>query len=229
MTLLKRLAIVVVVVAALAGIADRCLWWLAQDYAASALAERGATNPRVQIHGFPFLTQVATHTLDDVEIDADELHLDETGNLQRLHMRAHDVDLDYANGTVRTIGSLTATGRLPLATIADSANKSADGKGTVRVDGDRLVASIPTAVGTLRADVGFTRHDPVDNKPTIGLTLSNFHSDNPLVSALTQGFSTPAIPVPLTKAPAGLDLTGVTKDGDGLLVNVTGHNLTVAR
>ncbi|MEV5434920.1 DUF2993 domain-containing protein [Streptomyces sp. NPDC052682] len=73
MRALRILSIIVIVLAGLFVVADRVAVNFAEDEAADRLKanENLATTPDVSIKGFPFLTQVASGSLDDVEVGID--------------------------------------------------------------------------------------------------------------------------------------------------------------
>ncbi|GGT39005.1 LmeA family phospholipid-binding protein [Streptomyces chromofuscus] len=118
MRALRILLIVVVILGGLFVAADR----LAVNFAEGEVADRLRTSeglagtPEVSINGFPFLTQVAGGTLDDVEVgiqdyeaaagDGERIRIDDL----RAHMRGVEFSGDF--------GSATAASATGTATIA---------------------------------------------------------------------------------------------------------------
>ena len=78
MRALRILLIVVVILGGLFVLADRVALHFAQNEAADKLrtTENLASTPDVAIKGFPFLTQVASGELDDVEIGIKDYEAD---------------------------------------------------------------------------------------------------------------------------------------------------------
>lgn len=119
MRALRILLIVVVILGGLFVLADRLAVGFAEDEAASKLqsTENLAATPDVSIKGFPFLTQVASGTLDDVEVgikdyeaatgtDGGTIRIDDlTANMKGVEFSG-----DYSSAT-----AATATGSAVIA------------------------------------------------------------------------------------------------------------------
>ncbi|WP_181808652.1 LmeA family phospholipid-binding protein [Streptomyces shenzhenensis] len=111
MRALRILLIVVVVLGVLFVIVDRVAVHFAQGEAADKLktTENLASTPDVSIKGFPFLTQVASGTLDDVhvgikEYDAATGTAGKTIRIEDLNADMKDVTFtgDYSSATAKT-------------------------------------------------------------------------------------------------------------------------------
>lgn len=119
MRALRILVIVAVILGGLFVVADRVAVGFAEDEAAEQLktSEGLATTPDVSINGFPFLTQVASGELDDVEVGIENYEAS-TGNADesiriadlKANMRGVVFSSDYS--------SATATSATGTATIA---------------------------------------------------------------------------------------------------------------
>jgi hypothetical protein len=111
MRALRTLLIVVVVLGVLFVVVDRVAVHFAEGEAAGKLktTEGLASTPDVSINGFPFLTQVASGTLDDVEIgikdyDATTGTTGKTIRIDDLHADMKDVTFtgDYSSATAQS-------------------------------------------------------------------------------------------------------------------------------
>ncbi|MFF8596760.1 DUF2993 domain-containing protein [Streptomyces sp. NPDC015220] len=119
MRALRALLIVVVILGVLFVVVDRVAVRFAQGQAADKLrsTENLARTPDVSIKGFPFLTQVASGELDDVEVGIKdyEAATGDAGQTIRIddlkaHMRGVTFSGDYSSAT-----AATATGTATIA------------------------------------------------------------------------------------------------------------------
>ncbi|WP_432158282.1 MULTISPECIES: LmeA family phospholipid-binding protein [unclassified Streptomyces] len=117
MRALRILLIVTVILGGLFVLADRLAVGFAEDEAADKLrtSENLAETPDVSIKGFPFLTQVAGGSLDDVEVGIDDYEAD-TGDGRKIridnlqaNMKGVEFSGDYSSATA---DSATGTARI---------------------------------------------------------------------------------------------------------------------
>lgn len=103
---------VVVLVAVLIAV-DRISLVVAEHRAAAQIrsAQGLSSTPSVHVDGFPFLTQLASGTLDTVKVTAKDLSLGENG--RTLHLQQLDAVLHH----VRLHGLSSATARTATATV----------------------------------------------------------------------------------------------------------------
>ncbi|WP_316774355.1 LmeA family phospholipid-binding protein [Streptomyces sasae] len=127
MRALRILLIVVVVLGVLFVVVDRVAAHFAEGEAAGKLktTEGLASDPDVSINGFPFLTQVASGTLDDVEVsikdyDATTGTAGKTIRIDDLHADMKDVSFsgDYSSATAE---SATGTALISYAELLKNA------------------------------------------------------------------------------------------------------------
>jgi hypothetical protein len=124
---LRILLIVVVILGVLFVIADRVAVHFAESEAADKLktTESLTETPDVDIKGFPFLTQLAGGSLDDVEVGIGEYDA-ATGNAGQTikvedleaHMKGVEFSGDYSSATAATA---TGTGRVSYAELLKTA------------------------------------------------------------------------------------------------------------
>ncbi|MEV7087858.1 DUF2993 domain-containing protein [Streptomyces sp. NPDC093085] len=129
MRVLRTLLILVVLFGGLFIAADRVALYFAEDQVASRIkASQGLTSdPEVTIKGFPFLTQVARTTLDDVEISLDGVSASAGGEAVRVtEVRAELKDVTFdSTFSKATAGSATGSARISYADLTASAPKGA--------------------------------------------------------------------------------------------------------
>ena len=114
---MRKLLIVLVVLAALGVGGDRLAARLVADEAESRLAAEGFSGPTVRMHGFPFLTQLAARTFSRVTVTSDAL---ESGEGRAEDVRAALTDVRVPQGGRARIGALTASGTVPYPVVAQA-------------------------------------------------------------------------------------------------------------
>lgn len=230
MRVARIVLIVVVVLGGLFVAADRILVSVAQNKSAerAQIAEGLSHKPKVSIKGFPFLTQVASGKLDDVEITANDIAAgtgDQTLRIDRFHADLHGVKMsdnyeraiaDSADGAAFiTYADLTTAGPDWL-TVA-YAGPAADGTSRVKLTGTWHGAKL-----SVLSKVS------VRNSDTIGL-----HADNLPTAITALGLEDDVrrqidFTSRLTHLPAGIALSQVTSAPDGISVAATGEHVVLA-
>jgi LmeA-like phospholipid-binding len=125
---MRKLLILLVVVGLLAVVGDRVARTLATHEAQRRLVAAGLSSPRVDVRGFPFLTQLLARRFDDVQVTTPSVKIG-TGRADQVSGTAHDVTVPSSGAP--TVGSLTARGTIPYAEVV----------GQVHQDGLRLRAA----------------------------------------------------------------------------------------
>ncbi|GHF45910.1 hypothetical protein GCM10010218_28910 [Streptomyces mashuensis] len=126
MRLIRNLVITAVVLGGILVGADRAAVWFAEDQAAEKIrSSQGlAATPEVSIKGFPFLTQVASSQLDEVEIKLDQGVTasagDRTVRVSSFDATLRDVRVN-SSYTSAVAGSATGTAHLSYADLAKAA------------------------------------------------------------------------------------------------------------
>ncbi|MFI2642630.1 DUF2993 domain-containing protein [Streptomyces sp. NPDC018610] len=242
MRALRVLLIVVVILGVLFAVVDRVAVYFAEDQAADKLrtTENLASTPDVSIKGFPFLTQMASGELDDVEVGIKDYEADTGKSGQKIRiddLKAHMRDVSFS-GDYSSATAATATG---TATIAyDELLKAAK--------------SEPTDIGLgLKAQVvGLS--DGGNGKIKVAVKVSGLGQDQP-VSVLSSvsvkdnkmqvhADDLPSLPgVSLVEGrvrsitdfqqavdqlPGGIQLDSVRAAKDGLEISVKGSNVKLA-
>lgn len=232
---IRNLLIVIVVLGALFTAADR----LAVAYAQSQAADRlrgsyGMTaTPSVSIKGFPFLTQVAAHRLDEVTVVATDVQGSTATDGLRLSRFTADLSDVRLNGAFSSAVASTATGTA-LISYADLSKQApsgitvgyggtdAQGHGLVKFTGSYQLPLVGTQKISVTGHVGLrggkTLRVTADGKPVVlGMPLPV--SVDQLIRQQTD--FTGALP----QLPTGIALNGVTATPDGLQISLTGSNV----
>ncbi|MCP3821057.1 DUF2993 domain-containing protein [Streptomyces sp. A3M-1-3] len=148
MRALRILLILAVVLGGIFVAADRFAVNFAEDEAAGKIrSSQGlGAQPEVSIKGFPFLTQVLSSSLDEVDVSLDGITASADGHaVQVTEVRAElrDVRIDSSFSSA-TAGRATGSARISYADLAKSAPKGATvsyagperaGRGEVKVSG----------------------------------------------------------------------------------------------
>lgn len=206
-------ALVVVVGGSL--LADRVTHSIAQDVAADAVrSQLDAADPQVDITGFPFLTQLARGTLDDV-------HLTATGATLR-GLAVTDLDVVATGVAVhepRGAEHVVATATVPTAALEQLLRERTGWDLALAVDGEALaatgaVAGIPVGVTLTLAPAGADGLVATITSASVG----GFTVDAGL---LPDGLASRIAEVDVTdQLPAGAEVTGAVVQEDGLHLTV---------
>ena len=206
---------VVVAFSAVLLIADRVALSYAEDRVARQIGDRGfRAKPHVSIAGFPFLTQVAARCLTKVVVSAagkklgpvEVKRLDLTLYRIRVRSRCHASTAAQLSGTALVgFAGLAGVAGLPGLTVA------ADGP-------DRVKISAGPGQGTAIATARVTPAGPG------GIRLAVISAGGIPVAALG---SLGGITVPLPALPLGMTVHDVSVAGEGVLVHLTGQNVSL--
>jgi hypothetical protein len=219
---LRKLLIVLVVLAALGIGGDRLAARLVADEAERRLVAEGFSQPDVRMHGFPFLTQLAARTFTRVTVTSAGL---ETGEGQARDVRADLADVRAPQVGPVTIGSLAATGTIPYDVVAQAVGSLRLAAGpagqvevarTVEVAGQRFDV---VAQARVRARGTRLRMVPTDLRvsglPALGAQLRAV-----LVDRVALVYDIPDLP-------AGVRVEAVTAEAGGFEVRATGREVSV--
>ena len=238
MRALRILLIVVVVLGGLFVIADRVAVHFAENEAADKVrtTENLATTPDVSIKGFPFLTQVASGELDDVEIGIKDYEAKSgsgTIRIADLDAEMHGVKFDSGYSSA-TADSATGTARVSYdellkavrkqdpAPVAPGITAKIDGLSYGGGDKVKVVLAVKTPLGTLHPTVmssvqvkGGKVSARADSLPKVGA----FEMAEGRVRAVTD------FQQAIDDLPAGIELDKVEAVKDGVEITVKGSDL----
>jgi hypothetical protein len=206
-----------VVLPALLLVADRVAVSYTEERVATRIEDRGFhTRPQVTIAGFPFLTQVAARRLNKVVISAAGKKLGPV-EVKRLDVTLYEVRANSSrNGS--TAARLSGTALIGFAGLAGVAGLPGL---TVSADGpDRLKITADLGLITGTATARVTRAGPG------GIRIAVISAAGIPVAALG---SLRDITLPLPALPLGMTIQGVSVTGHGVLVDLTGQNVSFGR
>ena len=209
--------VTLVVLAALFVIADRVAVRIADNKFASQVQSQGqlSNKPSVDIQGFPFLTQLAAREFNEVRLSAPS---EKAGPVEIKNLQATMHHMKLINGfSGAHIGSLNGTGLITFASLAKAAGvpglkisalSNTEAKVTVDLD-------IISASGVARVTkVG-------DNKLNIAIVNAGGIPLDALGGLNNMTITIPGVPV-------GLKLASITMTSQGILIHITGHNVTLS-
>jgi hypothetical protein len=244
MRALRILLIVVVILGGLFVLADRLAVGFAEDEAAGKLqaTENLAAAPDVSIKGFPFLTQVASGTLDDVEVgikdyaatagtEGKTIRIDDL----KANMKGVEFSGDYSSATAATAtgtasityAELLKTAKSEPTQVAPGVTASVvglsdggNGKIKVAVEATVLGTKLPNPVHVLSSVTaqGDTVRVKADDLPNFG-GVDIAENRARTITDFEQK---------IDGLPGGIQLDSVRAAKDGVEITVRGSNVRLA-
>jgi hypothetical protein len=223
------LVLVLVLLVALFVVADRVALGIAEDRAATTLqnSENLSTKPKVDVAGFPFLTQFLAGKFDSVTISDHDVDVggDRTLHIDAVVVHLHTVTVphDYSQVRARTA---TADARINYSDLSDTLGVPVRYAGGGRISA-RASATVlgQTVRGTVSAVPQASNQDGITfNDPKVvaaGLTLPAAASQ-----ALAKVFSTA---ISLAGLPFRVQVEGASAGADGIHLRLSGRDLVYHR
>ena len=206
-------AAVAVVLLVLLVVADRVAASLAENEAASQIKSAGfPVKPKVDIEGFPLLTQLAARDFHKVDITASNVKegpltiasIDATGQGVHLTSSFNGATVDQINGTALvTFAGLSSAGGL------------GDGIKLSDAGNNQLKASVDLGFTTLDATAQVTRA----NSHQIEVRVTNA---GPIPQSALGNLTD--FKVSLPSLPAGMSIQSVSVTGQGVLISISGSH-----
>lgn len=216
---MRRLVILLLVLAALAVAADR----VGVRVAERTIAEQAqtsadlATRPTVRIHGFPFLTQALGGRYDRIEVTAQDL--DRGGvRVSRLEASLRGVQVDLGDAVGGSVTSIPVEGldATAVVTFADLAHRSRVVGLTIAPEGDlvRVTGRVTVLGQTVRASA-LSRVSLRGGR--IAVTAQSVRVLGQSSPAVLRGLAGALdLLVPVGRLPYDLELTGLDVTPDGV-------------
>ncbi|AYN40652.1 DUF2993 domain-containing protein [Streptomyces dangxiongensis] len=244
MRALRILLILVVILGGLFVIADRVAVHFAEGKAADKLkaSENLASTPDVDIKGFPFLTQLAGGSLDDVEVGIDDYRAatGKAGQTIRVddlkaHMNGVRFSGDYSSATADTAtGTATVSYAELLKTAKSEPTEVAPGV-TARIVGlsDGGNGKIKVAVEGTVSSLGLTQTVSVLSSVAVVNDKVEVHADSlPKLGAAAVAESRVReitdFQQAIDRLPGGIKLDKVQAASDGVKISVKGSDVRLA-
>ncbi|MGW4318248.1 LmeA family phospholipid-binding protein [Streptomyces sp. NPDC004684] len=238
MRALRVLLIVVVILGVLFVVVDRVAVYFAEDQAADKLrtTQNLAETPDVSIKGFPFLTQVASGELDDVEVGIKHYEADTGKDGQKIRIDDLKADMrdvtfsgDYSSATA---ASATGTATISYSELLKTAKSeptdlgfgfkaqvtglSNGGNGKIKVAVKVGDQTFPVLSSVSVKDNKMQVHaDSLPDLPALSLIEDRVRSITDFQQAIDQ-------------LPGGIQLDSVRAAADGVEIAVKGSNVKLA-
>ena len=220
---MRKLLVVLIVLAALAVGGDRLVARLVADEAQQRLVAEGFRDPTVRMHGFPFLTQLAARTFEQVTVTGAGL---QAGKGRATGVRAELTDVRAPQSGPVQIGSLVASGTVPFDVMVEAVGvpslELSSGQGgqvevarTVEVAGRSF-----DVVAQARVEARGTQLRIVPTE--VAVTGSSL--DGRLSALLSERV---ALTYDIPDLPDGVQIERITAAQDGFLVRVKGRAVSV--
>jgi hypothetical protein len=213
----RAIAVVLLLLAGLAVLADRVAVGVAEDRVATELASKGglAGTPEVEIAGFPFLTQAIGGSYDDVRISltAEQLGQPE-GTRADVVLHGVEVPLSGAlSGSVQEVPVERIDGTATLSYALISAQLGSDTRLEREGDGLRITRTVEVLGQRLRLTAtGQVTLDGNDRASGAGIEIPGF--------LLERAVDLLDLRYPVPELPFGLQLTSVRPATDGVDIRV---------
>lgn len=219
---MRKFLVFLVVLGLLAVAGDRVAHKFATEEAEQRLTAEGLTSPTVDVHGFPFLTQLLSREFDDVAVATPALRAG-NGRAEQVSATAHDVRVPRSGTAV--VGSLTARGTVPYSEVLRQADRngltlSEAGSGHLRVRRDVTVLGQTYAVvarGRVQADGNRVQVTPTSLQRADGGAI-----DEGLSQLIAGRFT---FSYRLRGLPDGIKIDRVVPAKNGFVVDVSGQDL----
>ncbi|MBN0045122.1 DUF2993 domain-containing protein [Streptomyces actuosus] len=241
MRALRTLLIVVVVLGGLFVLADRLAVHFAEGEAADKLrsSENLASTPDVSIKGFPFLTQLAGGSLDEVEVGIKDYRAD-TGTNGR-SIRIDDLDAtmkgvefsgDYSSATADSANGTASIGYAELLKAARTEPRQV-GPATAEViglsDGGNGKIKVKVKVSALGLErTAYVLSSVTAEGDTVRVHADTLPSFGGLRFAESQVRSITDFEQPIENLPGGIRLDRVEAGPDGVRIGVKGSHVRLA-
>ncbi|MFE7558945.1 DUF2993 domain-containing protein [Kitasatospora sp. NPDC057500] len=230
---LKATIGVVVLSGVLVG-ADRIAVGVAEDEAAEQILKSGWMSPKpdVSIEGFPFLTQVVSRKLDDVLISSDGLTVGEGEDkvdLRAFRARLSGVEVsgNMSSATVAHGSGSALITYADLARLLPPASELVPNFGRLSLGAGTRLSLSYGGPGKIKASLGpFPVGDASVHSKGTTVTVDGFELST--MASLLVGVSDKSLePVSFTlsELPAGLNLSSVTPQEDGLQLAFDGKDV----
>ncbi|MFB6889622.1 DUF2993 domain-containing protein [Kitasatospora sp. NPDC056327] len=214
--------------------ADRIAVGVAEDEAADQILRSGrmSQKPEVSIEGFPFLTQVVSRKLDDVRISSDGLTVGEGKDKVALHgFRAELSGVEVSgNMSSATVDRGTGSGLISYADLSrlmPPASELVPNAGRLSLGGNTRLSLSYGGPGKVKASLGpFPVGEAAVRSEGNTVTVDGFRLS--AMATLLAGVADQSLdPVSFTLAalPAGLNLSSVTPQEDGLRLAFDGKGV----
>ena len=221
----RNVFVVVLALLIILVVVDRLAVYFVQGKIASEIQDQGfSTKPSVSVKGFPFLTQVATRDLKDIEISSDRVKAGPVV-IKRLDadMKNTKVDSSFSGGTV---GHLDGSGLISFGGLSNTiGNLAGGGPLSDLLGGGLTLSSAGHNEIKAKVDLAVISGSAVLKVVRVSGTKIKVQliSSNGLPSELTDQLKNLTVPIP--SLPLGLKIQSVSVTSAGINIHVIGNNV----
>jgi hypothetical protein len=211
------LVVVLVILLALLVVADRVAVAYADNQFATQVKNQGglSAKPKVNIEGFPFLTQLAARRFNEVQLSAASEQAGPVA-IDNLQATMHGMQL-ISGFTSARVASLSGTGLITFASLASAAN--VPGLTISALNGNEAKVSVDLGVVS---GSGVARVTKVgSNKINIAMISAGGIPLSALGNLSNMTITVPGLPI-------GITLQSIGLTAQGILVHITGTNVTLS-
>lgn len=216
---LIALLIVIVLILAILGIGDQVAKAYAQNRIAQQIQSNGLNaKPSVGIEGWPFLTQIASHDIKAVDINANDVTADSGKLAFSFTAKATGVHLNSSfNGA--TVDHINGQATVPFSSVAS----------LVPGNGATITADPAAGPNAVKADLGVagsvTGNVKQSGPNDIVIQLNSASGLASILGSLSNNQITIVIP----KLPAGLVVRSVSVNSQGIVATASAANTTLSQ
>jgi hypothetical protein len=219
---MRKLLVVLVVLALLAVVGDRLAAKVATNEAEKRLRTEGLADPSVGVGGFPFLTQVLRRNFDKVTVSTPSISRD---GVRADRVSATATHVDVPRGGDVLVGGLTARGTISYAEVLRQVGREGLQLHRASADEVRLRRSV-SVLGQTLAVSARGRVEAHGRRITVvprGFEVQGGQAISPPVAAaLTDRFTFTYV---VRGLPSGLRIARITPGAQGFVVTLTGRDV----
>jgi hypothetical protein len=221
----------VIVVLILLVIADRVSKAVAENDIANQIKSADSqVNPSVNIPGFPFLTQIVAHDINEIDISASNVPAGPV-TITSVNAVAKGVHVNgsFNGGKVDSITATVLVGFGSVSSALTSQSQGIVGLTLASAGPDKIKATVSFAGVASLSETGTVTMK--GNKVTIAFPPGGSGGGiaGAISSALGAGDSLSNLSFTIPKLPAGLQVASFNVTTQGIIVNAVAHNTTLSQ
>ncbi|HUN33420.1 MAG TPA: LmeA family phospholipid-binding protein [Trebonia sp.] len=228
--IMSVLAVVVILILLVIG--DRVAKAVAENDIANQIKSGDSQiNPSVNIPGFPFLTQVIAHDINEIDISASNVPAGPI-TITSVNAVAKGVHINgsFNGGKVDSVTATVFVGFGSVSSALSSQGQGIAGLTLASAGPDKIKATVSFAGVAAITETGTVTMK--GNQVTISFPAGGGGSGGGIAgaisSALGSGDSLPDLSFTIPKLPAGLQVASLNVTSQGIMVNAVAHNTTLS-
>jgi hypothetical protein len=224
--IMSVLAVVVVLI--LLVIADRVAKAVAENDIANQIKSADSQiNPSVNIPGFPFLTQIIAHDINEIDISASNVPAGPI-TITSVNAVAKGVHINgsFNGGKVDSVTATVFVGFGSVSSALSAQGQGIAGLSLASAGPDKIKATVTFAGVAAISETGTVTMK--GNQVTITFPPGGGGIAGAISSALGSGDALPNLSFTIPKLPAGLQVANFNVTSQGIIVNAVAHNTTLS-